>query len=282
MFNTPSLKPVDYLVIGHLSRDITPSGPQTGGTAAFSSLTAHALGLRTGIVTVCSEDLDLRQLQGVQIARIPSKISTTFENVYTSQGRVQFCYQQAPGITWEAVPDLWRNAPIVHLGPIAEEIPIPLSSQFPNSLLGLTPQGWMRTWDEEGRVSLGDWSDAHTVLENAQVAILSVEDVQGDEKRIEDMAATIRLLVVTEGADGARVFWNGEVRHFQPPRMTEVDATGAGDIFAAAYFSRYHETRDPWEAARFATNLAAYSVTRRGLESIPTRPEIQSVLVEVL
>jgi sugar/nucleoside kinase (ribokinase family) len=61
-----------------------------------------------------------------------------------------------------------------------------------------------------------------------------------------------------------------------------VDATGAGDIFAAAFFIRLHTTRDPWEAARFATQLAAYSVTRPGLEGVPTQEEIDACMVEVL
>ena len=63
--------------------------------------------------------------------------------------------------------------------------------------------------------------------------------------------------------------------------MQEVDATGAGDIFATAFFARLYATRDPWEAARFATHLAAFSVTRSGLDSIPTQEEIQECLIEV-
>jgi sugar/nucleoside kinase (ribokinase family) len=61
----------------------------------------------------------------------------------------------------------------------------------------------------------------------------------------------------------------------------EVDSTGAGDIYASAFFTRLYTTRDPWEAARFATLMSAISVTRQGLEGIPTPDEIQSCLVEV-
>jgi sugar/nucleoside kinase (ribokinase family) len=64
--------------------------------------------------------------------------------------------------------------------------------------------------------------------------------------------------------------------------MTEVDPTGAGDIFAAAFFTRLHATRDPWEAGRFATHLAAFSVTRRGLEGIPNRDEVEICLTEII
>ncbi len=65
-------------------------------------------------------------------------------------------------------------------------------------------------------------------------------------------------------------------------KQVELDSTGAGDIFAAAFFTRLYLTRDPWESARFANQIAAASVTRRGLEGIPTPEEIQEYLVEVL
>ena len=40
------VEPIDYLIIGHISQDITPSGIQLGGTAAYAALTARACGLR--------------------------------------------------------------------------------------------------------------------------------------------------------------------------------------------------------------------------------------------
>ena len=69
------------------------------------------------------------------------------------------------------------------------------------------------------------------------------------------MAACSQVLAVTEGNRGARLFWHGDVRRFLPVEVQEVDPTGAGDVFAAAFFTRLYTTRDPWEAARFATQL---------------------------
>jgi len=282
MFNQPFVEPIDYLIFGHLTKDLTPTGPRMGGTASFSSLTARALGLRVGIITSCDPSLDRSRLDGIQVLVKPSDVSTTFENVYTPNGRIQYTYSQAPILDASLIPDVWKDTPIVHLGPIAQETDPNLVRSFPNSILGLTPQGWLRAWDDKGRVSPAEWPEARFVLGHADVAILSIEDVLGDESRIEEMASAIKLLIVTEGANGARVFWNGDVRHFTPPKMVELDATGAGDIFAAAYLFRYQTTHDPWEAARFATNLAAFTVTRSGLESIPTHDEIQSCLIQVI
>jgi sugar/nucleoside kinase (ribokinase family) len=282
MFNISPLEPVNYLIIGHLTHDLTPKGPRMGGTVAYAGLTAHALGLRVGIVTAWGGELPLGNLKSIPMINYPTDNSTTFENIYNAQGRIQIVHNVAPQLDYHMIPEPWRQAPIVHLGPVAQEVEPGLVRHFPNSLVGLTPQGWLRAWDKQGRVQACEWPEAAFTLEQSGAAVISVEDVLKDESRIEEMAAASRILVVTEGAAGARVYWNGDVRRFRPPLVDEVDATGAGDIFAAAFFIRLYLTRDPWESARFANLVAATSVTRYGLDGIPTDEEIQEYLIEVL
>ncbi len=276
------LEPVDYLVIGHLSCDITPDGPRLGGTAAYAALTGRVLGLRVGVVTAWGGEVPLDVLDGIKVQSVPARRSTTFENKYTSAGRIQHIHHTAPDLSFENIPEAWRRAPIVHVGPIAGEAKSLVDGEFPSSLLGLTPQGWLRKWDSAGRVGPGTWPEAHEMLARAGAAVLSIEDVGGDEDRIEAMAAACKVLAVTEGSAGARLYWNGDLRRFHAPSLEEVDATGAGDIFAASFFWRLYVTRDPWAAARFATHLASFSVKRRGPDGIPTQEEIQTCLVEVL
>ncbi len=285
MLNLGPLEAVDYLLIGHLSQDLTPEGSRLGGTAAYSALTARALGLRVGVVTAWGGELSLGPLagrDGITLFSIPATQTTTFENVYTPSGRIQYIHRTAPRIDFEHVPPEWRRAPILHIGPIAGEVSPRLAEGFSPVLLGLTPQGWLRTWDGDGRVMPCLWPEAQAALSQAGAAVISVEDVGGDESQIEAMALTARVLAVTEGPAGARLYWNGDLRRFRAPLTHEVDATGAGDIFAAAFFFRLYTTHDPWEAARFATRLAAFSVTRPGLAGIPTQDEIQTCLVEVI
>ena len=275
------LEPVDYLIIGHLARDLTLSGPRLGGTAAYAALTASALGLRVGVVTSWGAEIPLGLLRHIPIVSFPTEISTTFENISTPEGRVQFVQNVAHNLDLNLIPEPWRNAPIVHLGPIAQEVEPSLVRSFPSSLIGVSPQGWLRSWDASGRVSISEWPEATFVLQRAGAAVISLEDVDGDESRIEELASSCHILAVTEAAQGSRLYWNGDVRHFQPSKVEEVDSTGAGDIYAAAFFTRLYTTRDPWEAARFATQLATFSVTRPGLEGIPTPEEIQESMVEV-
>lgn len=282
MLSLVPLEPVDYLAIGHLTEDMTSAGPRLGGTAAFAALTARAFGLRTGIITSVGESTSLHELQGIPVLRVPTEHSTTFENIRTPAGRKQIVRRQASKITLESLPDAWRKASIVHLGPVAQELEPESAGAFPSSMLGITPQGWMRTWDEHGNVTNCDWTSAAAVLPRAGAVVISREDVHGDEDVIHAMAQQTRILVVTEGAAGSVLYWNGDSRRFRAPSVVEVDDVGAGDIFAAALFIRLYMTRDPWEAARFATLLAARSVTRPGFEGIPTSRDIEACSMEVM
>lgn len=282
MLNHVPLAPVDYLVIGHVAHDLTPNGARVGGTVAYSALTARALGMKAGIVTAVGPETSLDVLKDIPIIPQPSPQSTTYENIYTEHGRVQYLRAQADRIEFDRVPGPWRNASIVHLGPIADEMDSVLPDTFSPALLGLTPQGWMRQWDAKNRVSMRNWQHPETALARANAVVISREDVNGDDELIEHMAHQTRLLAVTEGVAGCVLYWNGDRRRFSAPKIDEVDATGAGDIFAAAFFVRLLHTRDPWDAARFATVLASHSVTRIGLDGIPTRREIDESLMEVL
>ena len=284
MFELVSLQPVDYLVVGHLAADITSTGVQLGGTVSYSSLTARALGLRVGIVTSSGADAPLGALNGIPIVNVPAEHSTTFENIKTDGGRKQVLHHQATPILMEHIPQVWRSAPIIHLAPIADEVDSSLAERLSGSLLGITPQGWMRGWDEKGQVSAKVWDTnvSEQVLRHAGAVIVSVEDVDRNLERVEEMAHHTRILCLTEGEAGSVLHWHGDRRRFRPLAVEEVDGTGAGDVFAAAFFVRLYHTRDPWEAARFATQLAARSVTRIGLKGIPTQREIEECLMEVL
>jgi sugar/nucleoside kinase (ribokinase family) len=282
MRNLVSLEAVEYLAIGHVAHDLIENGARLGGTVAYSALTARALGMKVGIVTAVGKETPLVALDGIPVISIGSPHSTTFENLYTKEGRVQYLRAQATKIDFDSVPTSWRNASIIHLAPIANEMDSSLPTEFSPALLGVSPQGWMRQWDADGRVSRSEWLNSESVLQIANAVVVSREDVNGDHELIEQMAQKTRMLVVTEGADGCILHWNGDRRRFRAPDVHEVDATGAGDIFATAFFIRLFNTRDPWEAARFATLVASHSVTRVGLEGIPTPQEIEECKMEVL
>jgi sugar/nucleoside kinase (ribokinase family) len=274
--------PIEYLVIGHLTTDLNSDGYTLGGTASFSGLTAHALGLRTGIVSAFHPGLDTSPLEDIWIANKSSAHTTTFKNISDGLQRSQYLYEIAESIHAEDIPALKSPPTFLHLGPVANEVDSQILALFPDSLKCLTPQGWFRIRDKEKKVVKRGWKNAETIFSQADVAVISQDDVDRDEDLIHQMACSIPVFVVTESARGARVYWHNDARYFNAPEVKYVEDTGAGDIFATAFFYRYHITKDPWAAGRFAVQLASWSVTRRGLNSIPLKQEIHQASIEII
>jgi sugar/nucleoside kinase (ribokinase family) len=259
-----SAEPIDYLLLGTVTRDlIAPNTYEAGGTGAFAAATACALGQRVGLCARFGRDVDLSALARVAVVQQPSAVTTTFENRYESDARVQRLLARADAVTLEGVPTPWLDAPIVHLGPLAQDLDPQLALRFPNALLGVTPQGWLRAWGEDQRVRACDWEQPHPVLQRADAVVLSLEDAGGDWSRIERWAGDAKLLVVTDAERGAIVYYRGLRRLFPPPRVDVRDPTGAGDMFAAVYFSEYRARRDPWDAAQRAVWITARLLAER-------------------
>lgn len=275
----------DYLVIGHVTRDLIASRSQQpcgdlkpvpsrlGGTAAYAARTARAMGCRVGVVTSAGPDLELNdELRDVRIASRSAQESTTFLNIYEDERR-QVVRSVAQPIEPAAVPGNWR-ASLVHIGPVVGECDPSLVTSFPGAFIGVTPQGWMREWDEAGHVRRCRWSGAAAVLPHADAVVLSEEDVAGDRSLVADYAQQTRCLALTQGAAGCTVYAGDAIYQIPAPRVRETDPTGAGDVFAAAFFCALHQTRDPRKAARFGNCCAARSVTRPGLSGSPQTAEV--------
>jgi len=272
---------IDYLVAGHVCRDITPTGYNVGGTAAYSGRVAEMLGCRTAVFTSTARyEEGLKTLpESIRLYAIPAEKTTTFENVYTPQGRQQTLHAVAGKIIAADYPSDWPEPAILHLGPIANEVDIELVRRFPHSVIGLTPQGWMRRWDEMGRVYAQEWPDAAEILPLATAVILSEEDLL-DSSMLHRYRELSDLLVLTKGYDGCTVFQGEAVYHIPAPQVAEVEPTGAGDIFATAFLVKYQQTDGDYrEAGRFANIVASQSVIHVGLDAktINIRKHLQEI-----
>jgi len=267
----------DFLAIGHITRDLLPDGRwRLGGTVTYAALTAARLGLHVAIVTSAPPDvlaaLDA-MLPDIPLSVTPSAEATTFENIYSAQGRQQFLHGRAAPLAFSAVPEAWRDAPIVLLGPVAQEIETSIVGGFPGSLVAATPQGWLRQWDADGVVTPSPLAEADMLLPHLRALILSREDIGvSADTVLGEWARIVPLIAVTCSRDGAYVWKNG-VRSglFAGYPAHEVDPTGAGDVFAAAFLCELRRTGDAAVAIDFANQVAACSVEAAGGDGIPTR-----------
>jgi sugar/nucleoside kinase (ribokinase family) len=275
----PSKQP-EYLCIGHLTIDKTPAGDKIGGTAAYASLTAQAMGLDTALYTTYTQP----QLPSL-FASIQSEVQVetsmmTFENIYHEEKRTQHLLHTCNPLQLSGIPPQWFDASIIHFGPIFHDIAPESVSHFPNAFIGMTPQGWLRTI--EGQiVRPKSWEWLRDYLPHADAVVISVEDVGYDEDAIQTIASISRILAVTEGFYGARIYHEGTVHRCHAPELTEIDPTGAGDIFSTIFFIMLQKGNSPHLAGQLATQLASFSVLRRGLKSIPTKKEIDQAFSQL-
>ncbi len=133
------------------------------------------------------------------------------------------------------MPSDWRKSGVVHVGPVAGECRKGLAHCFPGAFLGLTPQGWMRSWDETGIVRHRRWPEAGIWLPQADAVVLNEEDLGYDWELAKAYAQQTRLLVVTRASEGCTLFKCGMPSEYPAPAVFEEhDPTGAGEVFAKA------------------------------------------------
>jgi hypothetical protein len=187
-----------------------------------------------------------------------------------------------------AAPCHW-NSPLA--GEIGPELAAALS-RSPKRLLAATPQGWLRRIDSAGAVSAAPFDLADKVLPYLGAMVLSFEDIlessadfsSGQNEALESLenrhaghtvlsrwSEEVPLIAVTRGAAGAVLYQRGELpREFPGYPAHEVDPTGAGDVFAAAFLVQLYKTGNADAAMDFANRVAACSIESVGVGGIPT------------
>lgn len=284
----------DFLTIGHVTRDILADGSfELGGTASFAALTTYRLGLVSAIVTCADAGWVAHvaeRLPSIGLAGHTCEQTTTFINRYSDEGfRTQYLRARANDLHMDDIPTSWQDAAIVLFGPLAQEFTPELVRSFPRrpgSIFAATPQGWLRRWDDDGRVWPTPWTAAEEVLPMLDVLVLSHDDLLpfADGNRAYADAILTRwsmhvpLLVATDGRHGATLFQRGATEHFPAYAADEVDPTGAGDVFAAAFLTHLYRHGDPRQAVDFANCAASLSIEKQGATGIPTMDEVEKRL----
>ncbi len=271
----------EYLLIGHITADLTPEGRRLGGTVSYAARTVCAFGLRVGILTSAADPeplLDELKPFADEIVVLPAAATSTFENIYSVSGRTQYIRGVARSIGPDDVPAQWLSAPLVHLAPLTDEVDPQIAYQFKHSTVLLTLQGWLRRWDDDGRVRFKRWFDA-AVLKAIDIVVFSEEDILEAPELEQELADAVEHLFVTRADRGGTYYRQGRPVSYDTPQVEVVNPTGAGDVFAAALLSSLYVTNNDVEASiRVAARLGATSVTRYWLDGAPTAEEVEQAL----
>ncbi len=272
---------IDVLVIGHLTADLVPGGTMLGGTVSYAAPTYAAFGHTVGILTSAAYNESLTQhlLPFANLMLLPAATSLTYENVYSDSGRQQYVRATARPISVGHVPIGWSKARYVHLGPLAAEIePLEMARHFRDATVMLTLQGMMRRWDDDGLVKYQRWFGADT-FKLIDIVVYSKEDIQEYPQLTDEIRQVCKHLIVTNGRDGGTYYHAGQALPYDSILVQPRDFTGAGDVFAASVLALLPFVgQDAYQAVKIAGRLAAYSITRSGLDSAPTAEEIRGEL----
>ncbi len=271
-----------FLSLGFITHDLCENKKIIGGASAYSAVLARNFGVASAIATSIGEDFrDFETLKGIRLAYQIGESTTTFINKpffkkesFTKERRVQYVTNVANRIKEETIPEGWFNAEIVYICPVLDELEEDIIKRFEGSMIGVAPQGWLRSVDEGGRIEKKKWEKANEVLSKVDFVIVSEEDVF--EEDVLRYAELSNIFVLTKGRKGAELYCDKGSYHKYIDAFVreEVDATGAGDVFGAAFLLRYHETNDPVESAIFASCAASFVVEKVGVEGVPTKEQV--------
>ncbi len=268
-------EPPDFVAVGHLTVDELPAGLRPGGSVLYAGLMAHRQGLRVGLVTSYGPDFPRDVLPPeIDVVAVPAPATTRFALHYTPTGRTLTLRARAAALAPLHLPERFAEAGVAYLAPVADEVSADFAAAFPDAAVGVGAQGWCRRWDRDGRVSMRPWPDPAPVLGRAQALFLSSDDVAGWERQALQLYQQVPIGALTLAARGAILFVNGERYTVAPAPAAEVEPTGAGDVFAAAFLIAYNRSGDPHEAAAFAAVAGALTVEAEGIAGVPSREQL--------
>jgi sugar/nucleoside kinase (ribokinase family) len=288
----------DTIVVGHITVDVNslPWGVienMLGGAPTYAGFALASLGKRVGVVSKIGRDFPDRfppvyrrfGLDTEGILATPGE-TTTFENTYDDQGnREQRCRPIPSKISPEEIPGIYRGARSFYVSPVADEITPELleSLKEDDNIVVLDPQGLFRRIDEQGAVQVQKRDDLADFLANVDVVKIGKEELgafPGDLKgALEELGKMgPEIAIATQGAAGCAILYKEGFSEVEGTKVDVKDLTGAGDVFGAAFLSRYLDTGKPVDSAKFASVAAGMKIRYKGPTGFPTEREILDAL----
>ena len=281
------------LVVGHLVVDtiIHPgwSGTYVGGVPTYASMTALRMGLDVQVCSRVGWDFPdeyavwlARSGLGVDaVRRVEESPTTRFLLDYRHEPRRLRLLSRCTDIQPEDLPHGGFDVAVA--GPVANEVPREVVSELREKadLVAGTLQGFVRRFGRDGSVTVSRWMDPE-ILGNLDVASASLDELLkalGAERVWEALelltSRGVEVAVATMGDEGAAILAGGRRILVPAYRLgEEVDPTGAGDSFIAAFLSEYVRGEEPKWCGAVASAAASFVAEGRGPSRFGSRGEV--------
>ncbi len=257
---------ITALVVGAVTRDEIRSASgerqlEPGGVPTYAGTALARLGARVRVVTrLCEGDRDtlLAPLlaEGVEVHALPSALTTRYALDYSGALDVHELRATSDPIGPDDVPESWRCADLVQLGPLHRRDLLPALVENLSGSTGLDVQGLVR--EPHGKSDLPrvlSRVDVLQVSEGELGALLEGEPLEAFARR-----CGLREVLITRGARGASLLTAG-TRHDVPAApSTGRHRIGAGDVFLACYLLQRVCGAAPERAAEWAARVCAEKI----------------------
>jgi 1D-myo-inositol 3-kinase len=260
-----------FVVCGHVTLDRLAGRIVPGGPAYYASRALAVLGARPRVLTAAGPDFPRDALAGIEADVAPATATTAFVNDYGPDGRrSQRVLAAAPPLDPARLPPAWSAPDVLFLAPVLGEVDVrAFLSRTTARLVGLSVQGLVREVGAEGAVHPRPFSLGEADLALVGAAVVGEDEARGDPRLVARLAAAVPVVAFTQGVRGCEVIVRGRssCRVGIYP-ATEVDPTGAGDVFAASFLLGLARGYDPLDAARLGAAAASIVIEGTGGEAL--------------
>ncbi len=119
---------------------------------------------------------------------------------------------------------------------------------------------------DEARIAFAPFIAAADIFLPTEAELLQLTNASSTQQAIDDLlrARPERTIIVTRGADGCSVYTSKDRMDMPGYAVDEIDPTGAGDCFDAAFITGVLEEMPMGEATQLANACGALAVTEKG------------------
>ncbi len=287
------------LCIGEVLWDRLPSGAKPGGAPMNVALHLHAIGQDASIASRIGNDQPGRDLKTfLENSGLSTEFIQTDENLPTSEVLVHLdennnaTYEICEPVAWdnlqltESLAEKAKKSGVLIYGSLASR-----NQQSRQTLLKLLEVDALKLIDVNLRRPYDRRELVEPLLRKSDVIKLNDDELSVfaawhakqdlDEQQLIEWAADhygAKLVCVTKGENGARLFCEGRFYNHAGFKINAVDTVGAGDAFLAGLLAALFDHKTYDEALAFACATGAFVASKAGATPEYNMQEIERIL----
>jgi len=287
----------DLVTVGHFSIDFIKTRKESqlqstlGGPPTFVSLAARKMGAKVSVISNVGDDFPKEYCEwlvneGIDLSmlrRIRKASTTRYMLIYNDKGKRQLILKsRAPPIELEEIPEA-LSAEVIQISPIAREVSYEVTERLRrhSSLLSLDPQGFLRRFNEDGRVYLGKLVNPKILskIDILKASKREIEMVTGESELTQAIKHVhekgVNVVIVTRGEQSTILSLGRKIYRIPTVKPKVIaDTTGAGDVFIGAFLSEYIKGKDPVWCSCVGSASASYVIQEVGPRGFRSKSEI--------